>query len=66
MEISFCSHLRYTELIIAKFCTQHNSADMAYAKFGTDTIADNGVHWNKISIEFELRLEIDSEMGPWT
>ena len=46
LEISFCFHPSCGEVIALKFCTWHDSAVMARAKFYSDMI-----HYNKITLK---------------
>ena len=54
MEMSFCSHPSYNEVIAMKFCTWHDSyAVMACAIFCCDIISNKGVDLNQLSINFD-------------
>ena len=58
MEISFCYHSDCNEEIAMKFCTWHDSCSVvAYTKFGSDIIPNNGVTPEEIFRRILITME---------
>ena len=61
MDISLCSHPNCREVIAMKFCTWHDNC--AVQNFVAILCPAMESHWNKFSIEFELRWKNRSRNG---
>ena len=66
MEIQLCSHPSGFDAITMKFCIWHNSsAVVAWTKFSSDIMTNNGVTLNHISHQIWISMEKSvNEMGP--
>ena len=66
VEISFCSHPSYNQVIAMKFYTWHDScAVVACAKFCSDIVPYSGVTLRLILSNLNYDGKIVYELGPW-